>query len=133
MHRDHVPSVPPTFHLLGSTDVSPNQGMVRFAPPSPSPSPNATPPSNALPNALPQPAQPLPPIQILTIQGHPEFTCPIVSSIIEQRVASGAIDTPAAEDARRRLEEAEARKTPQSDDALGVVGRVVWGVILGEM
>jgi len=138
MHRDHVPSVPPTFHLLGSTDISPNQGMVRFAPPSPSS--NSTndilPPdsSNATcTNAVLQPAQPLPPIQILTVQGHPEFTCPIVSSIIEQRVASGAIATPAAEDARRRLEEAEAQKTPRSDDALGLVGRVVWGVILGEM
>ena len=30
MHRDHVPFVPPGFHLLGSTLGTDNQGMVRF-------------------------------------------------------------------------------------------------------
>ena len=32
MHRDHVPAVPPSFHLLGSTAISANQGMVRLYP-----------------------------------------------------------------------------------------------------
>ena len=91
--------------------------MVRFAPPSSNP-------NDTSPNISAQPT-PLPLIQILTIQGHPEFT----PSIIEQRVASGAIGVPAAEDANRRL----AEKTPKATDALGIVGRVVWGVILGEM
>lgn len=124
MHRDHVPSVPPNFHLLGSTNVSINQGMVRFAPSSSNP--NDTSPQ--YPNTSGQPT-PLPPIQILTTQGHPEFTSSVISSIIEQRVASGKIGVPAAEDANRRLEE----KTPKANDAFGLVGKVVWRVILGEM
>jgi hypothetical protein len=124
MHRDHVPSVPPTFHLLGSTNVSLNQGMVRFAPSSSNP--NVTSPQS--PNTSVQPT-PLPPIQILTIQGHPEFSSSVISSIIEQRVASGTIGVPAAEDANRRL----AEKTPKANDALGLFGRAMWGLILGEM
>ncbi|KIM43592.1 hypothetical protein M413DRAFT_443508 [Hebeloma cylindrosporum] len=154
MHRDHVPSVPPSFHLLGSTNISPNQGMVRFVPPFPSPSidPSSN-PTDTHQQTLS--STPLPPIQILTTQGHPEFNSSIVSSIIEQRVASGAIGIPAAEDAKRRLKEeqeeeegakrrveeeevdevdGDALKTRlRTSDARSVVGKVVWRVILGEM
>ncbi|KAI0041907.1 class I glutamine amidotransferase-like protein [Auriscalpium vulgare] len=66
MHRDHVPTVPPTFHLLGSTPVSQNQGMVRFA------DGRAAVGSDALP-----------PVHILTLQGHPEFTAGIVKEIVD--------------------------------------------------
>ena len=48
------------------------------------------------------PSSPLPPIHILTFQGHPEFNEPIISAIIEQRVASGHINQEAAADAQMR-------------------------------
>ena len=67
MHRDHVPTLPQAFHLLGSTDVSNNQGMVRFAYKAPEPGPNEA----------------LPPIHIFTVQGHPEFTKEIVHELVE--------------------------------------------------
>lgn len=98
MHRDHVPTLPPNFHLLASTLISPNQGMVRYSDHR---------------------------IQILTVQGHPEFNESIVTSIIEQRAASGVIDAQAAEDAeRRRLWDTDGGPR---------VGNVIWKVILGEI
>lgn len=32
MHQDHVPSLPAGFESLGSTDICPVHGMVRYAP-----------------------------------------------------------------------------------------------------
>lgn len=102
MHRDHVPTVPPSFHLLGSSPASHNQGMVRFS-------------SGA------NPSTPLPPIQIITTQGHPEFNEPIVSAIIEQRLQSGSIGQEA-------VAEAETRRFWETD---GVnVGKAIWKVLL---
>ena len=83
MHRDHVPFVPPSFHLLASSPTTYNQGMVYFS-------------SGA------NPSTPLPPIQILTTQGHPEFNEQIISAIIEQRLASGHISREAAAEAEIR-------------------------------
>ncbi|KAJ7864993.1 class I glutamine amidotransferase-like protein [Mycena olivaceomarginata] len=111
MHQDHVPEVPPSFHLLGSTAVSMNQGMVRFhedgdgasvVPPSPIP---------------------LSSIHIFTVQGHPEFTEPIVRKLTKARAAQGIIPAATAEDADRRAGVAERRVM------LGVYGVGIGGVV----
>ena len=103
MHRDHVPTIPPSFHLLGSSPISHNQGMVRFS-------------SEA------NPSTPLPPIQIITTQGHPEFNESIVTAIIEQRLQSNSISQEAAADAETR----RFWKT----DGVDVIGKAIWEVIL---
>lgn len=103
MHRDHVPGVPDTFHLLASTPLTPNHGMVHFVPASSNPSLLGS-------------------VHILTLQGHPEFTEPIVSAIIEQRTSSGAIDTATAQESTKR----RFLKT----DGVDVVGKTIWQIIL---
>jgi len=105
MHQDHVPAVPPTFHLLGSTPVSLNQGMVRFNSPSEPP----TSPVN------------LKNIHVFTVQGHPEFTAPITTSLVEVRSKVGIINPKDAEDALRRV--------TWRNDGVGVIGKVVWGIL----
>ncbi|KIK01199.1 hypothetical protein K443DRAFT_99142 [Laccaria amethystina LaAM-08-1] len=92
MHRDHVPAVPPTFYLLGSTPLSMNQGMAT-----------------------------LKDIHIFTVQGHPEFTQPIVDGLVEQRASSGVIDAEAAADAKRRQF--------WQNDGVPVVGKAIWGIL----
>ncbi|EDQ99850.1 uncharacterized protein LACBIDRAFT_255924, partial [Laccaria bicolor S238N-H82] len=92
MHRDHVPAVPPTFHLLGSTPLSLNQGMAT-----------------------------LKDIHIFAVQGHPEFTQPIVDGLVEQRASSGVIDAEAAADAKRRQF--------WQNDGVPVVGKAIWGIL----
>lgn len=106
MHQDHVPSVPHNFHLLGSTPVSINQGMVRF-----------------YGDRAPRSANDIQPddIHILTLQGHPEFTEPIVTGLVEKRSASGVMDMEAAKDAMER------RYGP--NDGVGIIGHAVWNVI----
>ena len=42
-------------------------------------------------------------IQIITTQGHPEFTEPIVTSLVEARSQSGVIDQEAAKDCEGKL------------------------------
>jgi hypothetical protein len=131
MHRDHVPALPPAFHLLGATAISPVQGMVRFAPssassssaPPPAPSSTTTSTPNTNEGSTPDPDL-LRGIQILTVQGHPEFTESVVSAIVEQRAATGAIDAPTAH-------EYNARRRWDADDGRGRIARAVWGVVLG--
>src|SRR5882757_7018263 len=77
MHRDHVPTVPPSFHLLGSTSTTRNQGMVQFSDPG---------------ARRPVADGPIPQIHILTLQGHPEFTAGIVKEVIKARSERGIID-----------------------------------------
>ncbi|KAI0030093.1 class I glutamine amidotransferase-like protein [Vararia minispora EC-137] len=105
MHRDHVPEVPPSFHLLASTEVSKNQGMVRFAFKAPAPGLN----------------EPLPPIHILTVQGHPEFTKEIVHELVEARLASGIINSNVASQARKRAD--------WRNDGPTIIGRAIWEVL----
>jgi GMP synthase-like glutamine amidotransferase len=105
MHRDHVPGPPPAFHLLASTDVSANQGMVRFAYKAPAPAPN----------------EPLPPVHVLTVQGHPEFTREIVRAIVDARAAAGVIDARTAAQARKRAD--------WRNDGPTVIGRAIWDVL----
>ncbi|KAI0826643.1 class I glutamine amidotransferase-like protein [Trametes gibbosa] len=104
MHRDHVPSVPPSFHLLGSTPVAPNQGMVRLYPFAPSPS------------AL-SPAD----VHIFTVQGHPEFRTQISREIVKVRHASGLLDNCLVADYERRAD--------WRNDGPGVVGRTLWEMV----
>ena len=68
------------------------------------------------------PSTPLPPIQIITTQGHPEFNEPIVTAIIELRVLSGDISQEAAA-------EAETRRFWKTD-GVDVVGKAIWEVLL---
>ncbi|KIJ56370.1 hypothetical protein M422DRAFT_23651 [Sphaerobolus stellatus SS14] len=68
MHRDEVPTLPPGFVSLGSTDVSQIQGMI-----------------------LPYKENPSQ-IQIFSVQGHPEFLPDIVNKIVDAREESGVMD-----------------------------------------
>jgi len=114
MHRDHVSKAPPNVEILASSALTPNQGMVRFLHPSipiedsPWNSESSTPTNSD--------------IQILTLQGHPEFTESVVSCIVEQRSATGVIDAATAQDAEQR----RWVKT----DGVDIVGRLVWAAIL---
>ncbi|KAF9259255.1 hypothetical protein L218DRAFT_963776 [Marasmius fiardii PR-910] len=97
MHRDYVPFVPPQFQLLASTDATVNQGMVRFFESATSHDPTQ--------------------VQILTVQGHPEFTEPIVTEILKRRYEMGVVDDATRDDATRRKD--------WRNDGL-VVARTVW-------
>lgn len=108
MHRDHVPAVPPTFHLLGSTPIAHNQGMLRLfsAPDAAVSAPTSIDPAD---------------VHILTLQGHPEFTAPISEAIIEVREGTGVLDKATADGARARM--------GWRNDGVRVVGRAVWRVL----
>ncbi|BGP34819.1 hypothetical protein JCM10296v2_006643 [Rhodotorula toruloides] len=80
MHRDHVPSLPPSFELLGSTPACAVHGMVRLVDPS-------APFSHTN-------------ISAVTLQGHPEFDGEMVNTIIDAREAGGVISRAVAEESR---------------------------------
>ena len=111
MHRDHVPSIPPTFHSLGSSAVTPVQGLVRFTP-----SVNSTDPKSLASD----PAN----IQILTLQGHPEYTNRIVSAIIDVREKNGIMNAEVVAEGRRRAK--------LEHEGLGVLGKACWKVLLAK-
>lgn len=122
MHRDHVPSVPPSFHLLGSTPVSPVQGLVRF---------RSSSLTDSAITSIDPPASDIPPVErtlkdvhILTLQGHPEFTAPIVKKIIDAREEAGILKGDVVKVAREKEEQG------WRNDGVGVVGKAVWGVVL---
>ncbi|GAA6010444.1 hypothetical protein JCM10207_001307 [Rhodosporidiobolus poonsookiae] len=93
MHRDHVPSVPPNFELLASTDNTPVHGLVRFKNPS-------------APFSLTN-------ISILTLQGHPEFDSHIINTLIDVREEKGIISQEVADVSR------EAAGTHDHGDWIG--------------
>ncbi|KAF9465868.1 class I glutamine amidotransferase-like protein [Collybia nuda] len=103
MHRDHVPTVPTTFHLLGSTSACFNQGMVRF-------SPGTTPGKKDLKD-----------VQVFAIQGHPEFDKGIVSGLVEARLSTGIFDEGMAADVKRRED--------WRNDGIPILGRAIWAVL----
>ncbi|KIM24847.1 hypothetical protein M408DRAFT_17475 [Serendipita vermifera MAFF 305830] len=104
-HRDHVPTLPPGFILLGSTTVSAIQGMLL---------PYPTWSAEALPSAGET--------HILTVQGHPEFTGPIVEKIVEVRAKRGILDGPRA---------AKAKADGYNPhDGKGCIGQAIWKVML---
>ncbi|KAI9457654.1 class I glutamine amidotransferase-like protein [Lactarius psammicola] len=108
MHRDHVPAVPPSFHLLGSTTITKNQGMVLFSDPD---------------SPLPTVDAPIPQIHVITLQGHPEFTAEIVKEVVKARSESGAMDKETAENAWPRAD--------WHNDGVGLIGKAIWRVLLG--
>ncbi|KAG5351513.1 hypothetical protein C0989_006173 [Termitomyces sp. Mn162] len=101
MHRDHVPSLPPSTLPLASTPTSPIQAFVRFFPSSQSQSLNN--------------------VHILSIQGHPEFTEPIVSHLVSARAKSGVIPPDVAADYHTR------REWP--NDGVRILGKAIWAVL----
>lgn len=107
MHRDHVPVVPAPLHLLGSTTIATNQGMVLFSDPD---------------TPLPTLDTPIPQIHILTLQGHPEFTADIVKKIVKARSESGVMDKETAEHAWPRAD--------WHNDGVGLIGKAIWRVLL---
>lgn len=110
MHRDHVPEVPPAFHLLGSTPTTLNQGMVGFDKDKELPTEGSRPLGWSLRD-----------IHIFTVQGHPEFTKDIVSKIVQVRSESGVLDEQMKADVLRRED--------WPHHGVNVVGRVIWGVL----
>ncbi|KAF9234196.1 class I glutamine amidotransferase-like protein [Melanogaster broomeanus] len=119
MHRDHVPTSPPNFHIIGSTSITPNHVMVMFHPWS-------TPPLEVLNSSSPN--VPLSSIHILTVQGHPEFTEPIMSKLIDARV--GILGEELAADGRLRAGGIFGRRHDgQACDGVRTVGKVIWGVL----
>ncbi|SGY76962.1 BQ5605_C005g03535 [Microbotryum silenes-dioicae] len=83
MHRDHVPSLPSGFELLGSTPICSIHGMVKYSSSAPSP-----------------PSANLSDIEVLTLQGHPEFSPDIVLKVIQVRAERGVFDPEMAEKSR---------------------------------
>jgi len=106
MHQDHVPTVPPNCHLLASTPISTNQGYVRFA-------------SNTPPPATGDQVDPST-IQILTVQGHPEFTQGIMDKLVVARADKGILTKEIQEDAERR-------RVLRNDGV--IVGQAIWKVL----
>jgi GMP synthase-like glutamine amidotransferase len=95
MHRDHVCSLPPGFHILLESQLYKNHSMVRYYPGTKK-------------------------VQIITIQGHPEFTPAIVSDVIDAREASGVLNEAQVAEARRRVQGGEGKR----------LGRVIWNIIM---
>jgi GMP synthase-like glutamine amidotransferase len=106
IHRDHVLNPPPNFTLLGSSTVCPIQGMVRIYGSNQSAPPEKIEPSN---------------IHILTVQGHPEFTAPIIEKIVDVRAERGIYDRAVAEKARL--------DAVKEHDGTGRVGTSIWKVL----
>ena len=73
------------------------------------------------------PSHPL--AQILTVQGHPEFTSEIVSKMVDVRSATGIFNVSTTNEARRRL----GGKDGSGGEGFGRVGWAVWRVLLQEL
>jgi len=101
MHRDHVPSLPPNFLLLGSTPKCGIQGML-------------------LPYSDRKGLEELEDVHILCVQGHPEFVPGIVERVIDAREKSGILDEPTAQEGRHR--------GAQDDDGVGAIARAIWKI-----
>ncbi|KIJ58062.1 hypothetical protein HYDPIDRAFT_103337 [Hydnomerulius pinastri MD-312] len=120
MHRDHVPTAPPNSHLLGSTTITPNQGMVIF-------NPSSIPASQTLQS--PSPNVDLQSIHILTLQGHPEFTPPIMEKLLDARIH--ILGEEITNDARKRAGGIPGKQRPdgRACGGVGTVGKAIWGVL----
>jgi hypothetical protein len=71
---------------------------------------------------IPEVDGPIPPIHILTLQGHPEFTTGIVNEIIRVRGKSGVMDKDTVENGLIRADD--------RNDGDGTIGRAIWEVLL---
>lgn len=106
MNRDHVPTEPPSFHIIVSSDHSPNHGMIRF---SQSESSGDAPPLNFR----------LTDIHILSSQGHPEFTESIMRMFLNAR--REFLGTEVVDDGQSRA--------GNQNDGIAVVGKAMWGIM----
>jgi len=106
MNRDHVPTKPPSFHVLSSSAQSPIHGMVLF---SQSESSEEVPPSDFR----------LTDIHILTSQGHPEFTESIMRMLLTVRQELLGVDL---------FHDGEHRAGNQND-GVAIIGKTIWGVM----
>ncbi|KAF5366183.1 hypothetical protein D9758_005672 [Tetrapyrgos nigripes] len=104
MHQDYVPAIPPNCHLLAFTSISPNQGYVRFTSHQP-PSSGQVDPSS---------------IQILTVQGHPEFTQGIMDKLVVARTEKGILT-------KEMKEDADKRSVLRNDGV--IVAKAIWRVL----
>ena len=101
MHRDHVPTLPPSCVLLGSTPVSPIQGYV-------------------VPYDASSPLKPAN-IHMLAVQGHPEFDADIVNAVIAVREEKQMMSPETVKDGRDRA--------GRRHDGNGLIGRTIWAVL----
>ncbi|GAA5843381.1 hypothetical protein JCM3766R1_002935 [Sporobolomyces carnicolor] len=85
MHQDHVPVLPEGFESLGSTEICPVHGMVKFVDPEG-------------PKSLEN-------VSIITLQGHPEFNAKIVNEVIEIREKKGVFSKEFADQSREDANE----------------------------
>lgn len=120
MHKDHVPTLPAGTHLLGRTDPTPNHGMVLFDPAS-APSPETL--------ASDAPLVDLTSIRVLTIQGHPEFTEPIMGTLLDSRVA--VLGEELVRDGHLRKGGIPGKVYPDglTCDGVSKFGKTIWGVL----
>ncbi|KAG2148213.1 class I glutamine amidotransferase-like protein [Suillus bovinus] len=106
MNRDHVPTKPPSFHVLASSSQSPNHGMVLFSEPD---SQKDAPHSNFC----------LTDIHILTSQGHPEFTESIMRLLLHMRRELLGPEL---------VCDGESRAGNQND-GVAIIGKAIWGIM----
>lgn len=118
MHRDHVPTCPPSAHLLGSTDVTPNHGMVVFD-------------DTSAPLPADLASVPLTSIHVLTVQGHPEYTASFMNMLLDARV--GLLGEKLVNEAHTRAGGIPGREEYHLDglacDGVGRIGKTIWGVL----
>ncbi|KAF5383471.1 hypothetical protein D9757_006077 [Collybiopsis confluens] len=123
MHQDHVPLVPRGFHLLASTDISMNQGMLALN--GDALATFSEPPQHSnielgISSFSPKD------IHILTVQAHPEFTNPIVAKIVDVLVADQILTESFGVDVAKQIE----LQGPDRIEGDGlVVGRAFWRVL----
>lgn len=103
-HRDYVSSLPPNTTLIGSSSKCPIQGFIRYREQSDSQDSESSEPR----------------IHILAYQGHPEFTEPIVTIMVDVRAEKGVLDAETTKEARRRVGRVAG------GEGRGVIG---WGII----
>lgn len=108
MHKDVVTKVPPGCDLLLRSEKYPVHSFVKKHPAS-------------------TPEKPL--AQILTIQGHPEFTPDIVNRLVDLRSSAGIFDPEATAEARRRL----GGKDGSGGEGEGRLGWAIWRVMLQDL
>ncbi|PPQ70425.1 hypothetical protein CVT24_013175 [Panaeolus cyanescens] len=106
LHRDHVVQTPPNFEVLGSSPITPIQGMVRFR--------RGRERSGIRSEAEDE-------IQFLTTQGHPEFSEDLTMTVVDAFVVDGMMDAETAAAAKAR------RGHHVDSDG---VGKAMWNVIL---
>lgn len=105
MHKDVVTEVPPGCTLLLRSEKYPIHSFVK-------------------PHKASSPDKPL--AQVITIQGHPEFTPSIINHITDVRAGQGIFDPEVTAEARRRA----GGKDGSGGEGEGRLGWAIWRVML---